>query len=344
MLTILIIIYNLLISLVLFKLYSKNKFVQEKLSTQDEFGGIKQGERKKIYNSSGIIFYIVFLSNFIIFSQINFEVVYPHNYIYFFILISVITIISFIDDVKPLDPRIRLCVHIVCTYSALTCINFHESQIPLKVALLISVIVWTYYINITNFIDGVDGFCALNSIFCLITLSLISNYIDLNIFSKYFGIILVPILFSFLVFNKPFATLYMGDSGSIFLGYLIGFGILELFFSNLLLYAIVIFIYPLTDCSITLIKKTMNGHAPWVRLGDYFFLKPKRICANEGFDALTTKKIQYKILLYSLFFNILNTTTILISLIYSNKAILILSPLFAITLLYSYNSKKFINY
>ena len=60
--------------------------------------------------------------------------------------------------------------------------------------------------------------------------------------------------------------------GSIFLGYLIGFSVIELFINGFYFLAISIYISTL-DCTITLIKKN-KGHYPWARLFDYYFSHP----------------------------------------------------------------------
>ena len=49
----------------------------------------------------------------------------------------------------------------------------------------------------------------------------------------------------------------MGDAGSIFLGFLVGFSFLELIIKEIYI-VIILYIYPLLDCSITLFKKTLK--------------------------------------------------------------------------------------
>ena len=74
-------------------------------------------------------------------------------------------------------------------------------------------------------------------------------------FSHHISFIFLPILLSFIYFNKPKAKLYMGDTGSILIGYVIGFCLLELILSELWFLAIGLYAYPFLDCSLTLIKK-----------------------------------------------------------------------------------------
>ena len=85
---------------------------------------------------------------------------------------------------------------------------------------------------------------------------------------------MAPVTIVFLYFNKPPAKLYMGDAGSILIGFLIGFFILELLTNKYYALALALISYPLTDCSISLIKKLYKGYMPWIGLYDYYFLKP----------------------------------------------------------------------
>jgi hypothetical protein len=97
----------------------------------------------------------------------------------------------------------------------------------------------------------------------------------------------------------PPAKLFMGDAGSIFLGFLIGYCIIELSFNDFYYFAFAAFAYPIVDCSITLFKKTLKGYLPWTRLGDYYFLLPKKRKKDLNF-LIVEKKIYTGILILSL--------------------------------------------
>lgn len=225
---------------------------------------------------SGIIFLIIFYLGSIYFFYIdeNFKNLLPNRFYIFYLSIFLFGIISFYDDIKPIDPILRLIIQFLLIYLSSTCLNISSIDLPLKLSMLFSIILWIYIINITNFIDGLDGFLASHVIFFTINIILIKHYLNLEIFSYYLSIIFFPLILAFILFNKPIAKLYMGDAGSIILGYIIGFVILEIVILKEYLLAISVFIYPLMDCTITLIKKIYKGHYPWARLFDYFFLVP----------------------------------------------------------------------
>ena len=162
--------------------------------------------------------------------------------------------------------------------------------------IFISLIFWIYITNITNFIDGSDGYLSVNAISFFLGIIIINQFYPEEFFSSNLAIIFFPILFSFIYFNKPKAKIYMGDTGSILIGYIIGFCLLEFILSEYWYLAISLYFYPFLDCSLTLIKKILSGKSVFKRDFDYFFLKPiKKLQRNN-----------YKVLSISIIFNSLN--------------------------------------
>ena len=235
--------------------------------------------------SGGLIIYLNLIIGSILFYW--FDSIYiseiPHNLIITVATFSILFIVSFIDDVKPIDPKIKLVFQIVIFYFSLTSLQISGLGLPLKVSIFFCVIVWAYITNIINFIDGVDGFANTQLIFIFINILLINYHLNIEFFSKYFSFVLLPCLLIFLYFNKPHAKLYLGDAGSIPLGFLVGYVVIELLILKYYTIAISLIIYPLLDCTITLIKRVYEGHFPWVKRQDYFFSKLQLIDLNNKF-------------------------------------------------------------
>jgi UDP-N-acetylmuramyl pentapeptide phosphotransferase/UDP-N-acetylglucosamine-1-phosphate transferase len=93
----------------------------------------------------------------------------------------------------------------------------------------------------------------------------------------------------------------MGDTGSVFLGYFIGFLSLHIVMSGRYDLFITIISYPLIDCTFTLMKKIFNKKYPWERLFDYYFLKPV-IIYNKPHSYVLKPFLAYNILNIFLFF------------------------------------------
>ena len=235
------------------------------------------------YTSAGIIFYfnLLVLFLYIFFLQNSDFYNLPNNIVFTFSALTVLFIISTIDDIKPIDPKIRLFIQLICVYISLTSIELYYLNLPLKISILFCVIIWIYILNITNFTDGSDGFLAINTIFIFINIIALSEIFDFNLFSKNIALILLPSVIVFLYFNRPNAKIYMGDSGSILIGFINGFIFLELLTGYYLNIAISLLIYPLLDCSIALIRKSFEKKMPWINTSNYSFLQPT-IKKNEN--------------------------------------------------------------
>lgn len=226
--------------------------------------------------SAGIIIYINLIVIFLIqfFFKDNFVDNLPNNFFFTLIALSILVFISTADDFKPIDPKIRLIFQLICIYFSITSIPIYTIDLPIKISIFICLCIWIYILNITNFTDGSDGFLAINTIFVFLNLIILDKFFYLNIFSTKIIPFLLPSLIVFCYLNKPNARIYLGDGGSILIGFINGFIFLELMTTNMLNIAISLLIYPIFDCSIALTKKTFQGKMPWVDISNYSFLQP----------------------------------------------------------------------
>ncbi len=274
---------------------------------------------------SGIIFIFIFLfGNLIFFNFIpEFKDLLPNRFYIFISSLIILVIICFKDDIKPIDPILRLIVQIFLIYLSITALDLKETMLPIKVTFLLAVLVWIYIMNITNFIDGSDGFLSLNMFFYWSLILLISFFYNIEIFSKYISISVLPIILVFFIYNKPVAKLYMGDAGSIFFGFLTGYSFLEILINGYWNIALSLLIYPILDCSICLVRKFFKGYMPWVGLYDYYFLIP-----------VLRNKSNHKNLLYVfIIFHILNSIIIYIQINYDKPQFIIFNFLLTILMI-----------
>lgn len=257
--------------------------------------------------SCGVILYVNILIGIFFILKDGHDDILPNNFGYAFISLTILVIISFFDDIKSIDPKIRLFFQLICVYVSLTSVEIVKIPLPFKASLLFSLIIWVYILNITNFIDGSDGFLGTNTLFAFINIIFLTYFLKLNIFSGIIAIFFLPSLVIFVFFfNKPNAKLYLGDTGSILIGYINGFIFLELIIQQQFNIAISLYIYSLFDCSKALIKKTLDGKLPWVDVSNYSFLQP----------GIKNNKNKFFVFNANLIFNIINSLLIIIQIIY----------------------------
>ena len=249
--------------------------------------------------SAGIViylnFFIIFLLNFIFENTLINNL--PNNYLFTFGGLTILVAISTMDDFRPIDPKIRLFFQLICIYFSLSSVPIYQLGFPLKIAIIIALFIWIYLLNITNFTDGSDGFLIINTIFVFVNFIFLNHFLKLDTFSNDILVLILPSIIVFLYFNKPSAKLYLGDSGSILIGFINGFLFLNLLIINNINLAISLMIYPIMDCSVALVKKTLQGKLPWADTSNYSFLQPG-IKKNEN---------KYFVFYFNLFFNLLNS-------------------------------------
>jgi UDP-N-acetylmuramyl pentapeptide phosphotransferase/UDP-N-acetylglucosamine-1-phosphate transferase len=318
-------VLSLIINLILFEVYLN---VAKKLKITDKE---KNFNNPETVTSGGLIVYLNLVLGFIFFYffESKITITIPNNLFYTFFFLSVLVMISFADDLRPIDPKIRLMIQIIVIYLSLTSVKLVDINLPMKISMLLVVLTWVYITNIINFIDGSDGFLNLQVFFIVIEIILITYFLKINIFSQYLSYILFPVLIIFLYFSKPHAKLYFGDTGSITLGFIIGYMVLELIILKYYTVAISLIIYPLFDCSLTLMRRIHDKHLPWIKRPDYFFSKLQVIDRNNKFFI-------YKVFLI---FNCFNLFFIYLQILISNYFFLINIILTSITI-FIYNNKN----
>lgn len=133
-----------------------------------------------------------------------------------FIILFVIplSLVGFIDDIKNIKPSIRYFFQVI---TIITLLMFADNSlfIPDEINIyssflfLLIIIAFSGIINFVNFMDGIDGLVG----GCFLV---ILGYYCLNINLMFWPII--PCLMAFLFVNWAPAKIFMGDSGSLFLG------------------------------------------------------------------------------------------------------------------------------
>jgi Fuc2NAc and GlcNAc transferase len=183
-------------------------------------------------------------------------------------------IVGYVDDVISISSLKKFLLQFGLVFWIMYCFDDaifgqYKSLIDFTVWLVISLLL-VWLINAYNFIDGIDGMAILGAILISSTLLLALLLTNSNSDSdlKILLLVLLASCSGFLFFNWPNASIFMGDAGSIFLGFC---------FSALIVYSVtlkeisiltwlVVFGYYLSDTSITtlirmcLVKKWYGTH------------------------------------------------------------------------------------
>ena len=179
----------------------------------------------------------------------------------FWIPAALISMVSLIGDIKEISAILRLFLHfiagIIMLLGVFMCDQYRISDCLLIIPLSVFVTCTT---NCYNFMDGINGMAGITGV---IGFGLLSYYIFLSepgssLFVLSFSMSLCCL--GFLPFNIPGAKVFMGDVGSILLGFVFA-GIIILFSSNFLDFlCLAAFLFPFyADESITTLLRIKDG-------------------------------------------------------------------------------------
>jgi UDP-GlcNAc:undecaprenyl-phosphate GlcNAc-1-phosphate transferase len=135
---------------------------------------------------------------------------------------AVIVLLGLIDDIGRLSPRIKLLVQVISVFLMMKAgIRIRIEAFPPLVCIALTfawMIVMTNGFNLIDVMDGLaSGVAAVSSVFLAVVFHLQGNEMG-----KILCLSLAGALLGFLRYNRPPAQIYLGDTGSLLLGFLLG--------------------------------------------------------------------------------------------------------------------------
>ena len=171
-----------------------------------------------------------------------------------------ISVVSFFDDLYDLSPKVRLIAQALVAFGGLYFLDgFQELDFFLftidnqLLTNLFAFLMIIWFINLYNFLDGIDGYAGSESLFLAI-----AGFI---LFGDNVFLVLAASVLGFLLWNWHPAKIFMGDVGSTLLGYNVA--IFTLYYANqassnfwiwIILFSIFWF-----DATLTLFLRLRNG-------------------------------------------------------------------------------------
>ncbi len=182
---------------------------------------------------------------------------------------------GFIDDISPLKARYQLVVQII----AAAIVVFY-GQIVLNYVSILGLhftftAPWNYMItlllilaimNAINLSDGLDGLCSGVSSIYFLTISIIAFIMNAQQgLDTTLALIMLGSILGFLVYNFPPARIYLGDTGSNFLGFIIAvttlLGYKTATFTSLII-PLIILATPILDVVFSIIRRILKKQNP----------------------------------------------------------------------------------
>ncbi len=193
------------------------------------------------------------------------------EYIWVFLAIFLVFIVGILDDRHDVSPKTKFVIIILSTF-LLYMNNLYISTLGIYFgyeirlgwfALPFTIFAVVGFTNALNLVDGLDGLAATLSIIMLSTFCMIGYQND-DLFMLSLSSMFIVSLLAFMIFNWYPASIFMGDSGSLTLGFVIAvLAIKSLAYvptSSILLMTAV----PLLDTIIVMLRRKINGKSMFV--------------------------------------------------------------------------------
>jgi UDP-N-acetylmuramyl pentapeptide phosphotransferase/UDP-N-acetylglucosamine-1-phosphate transferase len=183
--------------------------------------------------------------------------------------------VSWFDDHYRLSPAVRLAAHAAAVGLLLTVLPPDQRVMPILPMLLERILLalgWLWFINLFNFMDGIDGIAGAEAIALAFGYAAVAAVADgLETPLAELALVLAAASGGYLVWNWHPARVFMGDSGSIPLGFLIGWLMIDLACRGSWAAAIILPLYFAADATITLVKRLRRGEKPWQPHRQHFY-------------------------------------------------------------------------
>jgi UDP-N-acetylmuramyl pentapeptide phosphotransferase/UDP-N-acetylglucosamine-1-phosphate transferase len=173
-----------------------------------------------------------------------------------------LAVVGAVDDIITLEviPRLLLQgIAVVLVVVALPNELRIVSWLPLVLERALLVLGALWFVNLTNFMDGIDWITVAEVVPVSATLGILGVLGLLPASATLIAFALLGAMIGFAPFNRPVARLFLGDVGSLPIGLLLAWLLLQLAAAGHLVAALLLPLYYLADATITLLRRLTNG-------------------------------------------------------------------------------------
>lgn len=185
-----------------------------------------------------------------------------------------IAVVGFADDIKSLPVLVRL----VLQAAAVGAVVFTTPEtarivpaLPLALERGLILLAGVWFVNLVNFMDGLDLMTVAEVVPVTAALLLLGLLGDLSWPAALIAAALCGAMLGFAPFNKPVAKVFLGDVGSLPIGLLLGWCLLELAWRGQPAAALLLPAYYLVDSTITLFRRIARREQFWSAHRSHFY-------------------------------------------------------------------------
>jgi UDP-N-acetylmuramyl pentapeptide phosphotransferase/UDP-N-acetylglucosamine-1-phosphate transferase len=139
-----------------------------------------------------------------------------------------------------------------------------------------------WFVNLVNFMDGLDWMTVAEVVPITGAVVVLGSFGELPASTTIIAATLCGAMAGFAPFNRPVARIFLGDVGSLPIGLLLGWCLLQLAYQHQLAAAFLLPLYYLFDATVTLIRRLVRRQPFWAAHRSHFYQR----ATDNGFTVL----------------------------------------------------------
>ena len=188
--------------------------------------------------------------------------------------LAALALVSWLDDRRGLSPALRLAMHASAVALLLAFLGPEQRvlpALPLAGERLVLGLAWLWFVNLFNFMDGIDGLAGAEAVAVAAGYVLVVTVAGAGTPLEQLALIVAAATAGYLFWNWHPAKVFMGDTGSIALGFLLGWLMIDLACRGFWAAAIILPLYFVADATLTLAKRLLRGEKVWRPHRQHFY-------------------------------------------------------------------------
>jgi UDP-N-acetylmuramyl pentapeptide phosphotransferase/UDP-N-acetylglucosamine-1-phosphate transferase len=203
-----------------------------------------------------------------------------------FAAVLFIAAVGFADDLRSIPVLIRLALQAVAVGAVVLAAAGDlriVPAVPLWIERGLLLVAGLWFVNLVNFMDGLDWMTVAEIVpltGAMIVLGLLGEFplVPALLAATLFGAMI-----GFAPFNRPVATIFLGDVGSLPIGLIVGWCLLQLAWHHQVTAALLLPLYYLSDATVTLLRRIKRGEPFWAAHRSHFYQR----ATDNGFTVLS---------------------------------------------------------
>ena len=194
-----------------------------------------------------------------------------------------IAVVGFVDDVKSIDVLPRLLLQ-AAAVGAIIFTSTGDLRIvpacPLWIERGLLLLAGLWFVNLVNFMDGLDLMTVAEVVPITAAMVMLGISADFPASATLVAAALCGAMLGFAPFNRPVAKIFLGDVGSLPIGLLLGWCLLQLALHGHFAAALLLPMYYLFDATVTLLRRMARRESFWAAHRSHFYQR----ATDNGFS------------------------------------------------------------